>query len=35
VPDKFKAVHFTALPGGAVTPEFAERLAALLAPRAS
>jgi len=34
VPDKFKAVHFTELPGGEVTPEFAQRLAGLLAPRA-
>ncbi len=34
VPDKFKAVHFTELPGGEVTPEFAARLAGLLAPRA-
>jgi len=27
VPDKFKAVHFTQLPGGEVTPEFAQRRA--------
>jgi hypothetical protein len=27
VPDLFKALHFTTLPGGAVTPEFAARLA--------
>jgi hypothetical protein len=26
VPDKFKALHFTQLPGGRVTPEFAQRL---------
>ena len=26
VPDKFKALHFTALPGGEVTPEFVRRL---------
>jgi hypothetical protein len=26
VPDKFKALHFTQLPGGAVAPEFARRL---------
>jgi hypothetical protein len=26
VPDRFKALHFTRLPGGAVTPEFAARL---------
>ncbi|MDB6087988.1 MAG: hypothetical protein JWN85_772 [Gammaproteobacteria bacterium] len=26
VPDKFKALHFTQLPGGRMTPEFAERL---------
>ena len=30
VPDKFKAVHFTRLPGGEVTPEFARRLRDLL-----
>ncbi|MDH5286982.1 MAG: TIR domain-containing protein [Betaproteobacteria bacterium] len=29
VPDKFKSVHFTRLPGGEVTPEFAKRLADL------
>jgi len=27
VPDKFRSVHFTRLPGGEVTPEFAKRLA--------
>ena len=26
VPDKFKSVHFTRLPGGEVTPEFARRM---------
>jgi hypothetical protein len=26
VPDKFQALHFTHLPGGEVTPEFAKRL---------
>ena len=26
VPDKFKALHFTQLPGGRVPPEFAQRL---------
>ena len=26
VPEKFKAVHFTRLPGGEVTPDFARRL---------
>ncbi len=30
VPDKFKSVHFTRLPGGEVTPEFARRLQDLL-----
>ena len=29
VPDKFKSLHFTQLPGGQVTPEFARRLAGL------
>ncbi len=29
VPDRFKALHFTQLPGGAVTPEFAARLGGL------
>jgi TIR domain/SIR2-like domain len=33
VPDKFKAVHFTRLPGGDVTPEFARRLQDLLSTR--
>jgi hypothetical protein len=31
VPDKFKSVHFTRLPGGEVTAEFARRLADLVA----
>ncbi len=30
VPERFKALHFTALPGGQVTPEFAQRLAVFL-----
>jgi hypothetical protein len=29
VPERFKALHFTQLPGGQVTPEFARRLAQL------
>jgi hypothetical protein len=33
VPDKFKAVHITQLPGGAASPEFVRRLAELLAER--
>ena len=33
VPDKFKTLHFTSLPNGAVTPEFAERLKHLSALR--
>jgi hypothetical protein len=33
VPDKFKAVHFTRLPGGEVTSEFARRLQDLLSTR--
>ncbi len=32
VPEKFKAVHFTRLPGGEVTSEFANRLRELLTP---
>ena len=31
-PDKFKAVHFTRLPGGEVTPEFARRMRISLRP---
>jgi hypothetical protein len=34
VPDKFRSVHFTRLPGGEVTDEFAKRLADLLQSRA-
>jgi len=33
VPDKFKSVHFTRLPGGEVSPEFARRLQDLLSTR--
>ena len=33
IPDKFKAVHVTPLPGGEATPEFVRRLADLLAAR--
>jgi hypothetical protein len=33
VPDKFKAVHFTRLPGGEVPPEFARRIRDLLPSR--
>jgi hypothetical protein len=33
VPDKFKAVHFTRLPGGVATPEFVQRLQELLSAR--
>ena len=33
VPEKFRAVHFTRLPGGEVTPEFANRLRDLLSAR--
>ena len=32
VPEKFKALHFTRLPDGQVTPEFAQRLRACLVP---
>ena len=35
VPEKFKAVHFTRLPSGEVTPEFAKRLRDLLSARHS
>jgi hypothetical protein len=34
VPDKFKALHFTRLPGGEVTPEFARRIWELTAAKA-
>lgn len=33
VPDKFKALHLTRLPGGEVTPEFVQRLRDLLSAR--
>jgi TIR domain/SIR2-like domain len=33
VPDKFKALHFTQLPGGQVAPEFAARLADFMQAR--
>jgi hypothetical protein len=33
VPEKFKTVHFTRLPGGEATPEFARRLQDLLSTR--
>ena len=35
VPDKFKAVHMTQMPGGEAPPEFVDRLKSLLAGRAS
>jgi hypothetical protein len=35
VPDKFRALHFTQLPGGSVTPEFAQRVADFLKARQS
>jgi len=35
VPDKFKALHFTRLEGGTVTPEFAQRLADFMRARQS
>jgi hypothetical protein len=35
VPDKFKALHFTELPGGQVTPEFAQRIADFMKARQS
>jgi len=35
VPDKFKALHFTRLEGGAVTPEFAQRLGDFMRARQS
>jgi hypothetical protein len=34
VPDKFKALHFTQLPGGQVSPEFAQRLGDFMRARA-
>ena len=33
VPDKFKALHFTQLPGGEVPPEFAQRLSDFMRAR--
>jgi len=33
VPDKFKSVHFTRLPGGEVTPDFARRMRDFAASR--
>jgi hypothetical protein len=33
MPERFKALHFTRLPGGAVTPEFGRRLADFLKAR--
>jgi len=33
VPERFKALHFTSLPGGAVTPQFGRRLADFLRAR--
>jgi hypothetical protein len=35
VPDKFKALHFTRLPGGDLSPDFARRLRELIAARSS
>ncbi|MEO8344563.1 MAG: toll/interleukin-1 receptor domain-containing protein [Betaproteobacteria bacterium] len=35
VPDKFRSVHFTRLPGGEVPPEFAQRIRDLLSTRHS
>jgi hypothetical protein len=35
VPDKFKALHFSPLPGGLVTPEFAQRLKDFMQARQS
>lgn len=35
VPDKFKSLHFTQLPGGRVTPEFAQRLSDFTRARSS
>jgi hypothetical protein len=33
VPDKFKALNFTRVPGGEISPEFARRLHELLSDR--
>jgi hypothetical protein len=35
VPDKFKALHFTQLPGGQVSPEFVERLSNFMRARSA
>jgi hypothetical protein len=35
VPDKFKTLHFSQLPGGQVTPEFAQRLKDFMHARSS
>jgi hypothetical protein len=35
VPDKFKALHFTRLPGGQVSPEFVERLSNFMRARSA
>ena len=35
VPDRFKALHFTPLPGGQVTPELTQRLADFMSARTS
>lgn len=35
VPDRFRSVHFTLLPGGEVSPEFARRLQGFLSARRS
>jgi len=35
VPDKFKSLHFTQLPGGQVSPEFARRLADFMRARST
>jgi len=35
VPDRFKALHFTALPGGRVPPDFAQRLRDFMTVRQS
>jgi hypothetical protein len=35
VPDKFRSLHFTQLPGGRVTPEFAQRLSDFTRARSS
>ena len=34
VPDRFRALHFTQLPGGVVSPEFCRRLGDFLSARA-